>query len=379
MQPEWMTRKMESFDFNLRKFNTSNIYSYFLEHPDATKQDLASALNLTLPTVNKNIDYLSELGLIAVSGSRGQTGGRRATTYSLCADAKVSLGLDITKHHVSCVVVDLNGNIISFSRNYLIFEFKDSYFKEVANLLKKFIKESNIDDKKILGVGIGIPALVQSDNKTVFYSGIMDIREDTYDMFRKYIDMDIVMFNDAKASCFAEKWINKDLVNAFYIMLSNNVGGAMMINGQVYSGDNFRSAEVGHITLVPHGRKCYCGQYGCVDPYLAATNLSQDDLEGYFKELETTKDEKILDEWQQYLDYTAQTVVNVRAILDCDIILGGYVGAYLEPYLDEIKKRALKISTFDTNADFIKLCSYKRENIAAGAALYFISQFIKTI
>ena len=153
----------------------------------------------------------------------------------------------------------------------------------------------------------------------------------------------------------------------------------MMINGQVYSGDNFRSAEVGHITLVPHGRKCYCGQYGCVDPYLAATNLSQDDLEGYFKELETTKDEKILDEWQQYLDYTAQTVVNVRAILDCDIILGGYVGAYLEPYLDEIKKRALKISTFDTNADFIKLCSYKRENIAAGAALYFISQFIKTI
>ena len=34
--------------------------SYFLNHPDATKQDLASALNLTLPTVTKNIDYLSE-------------------------------------------------------------------------------------------------------------------------------------------------------------------------------------------------------------------------------------------------------------------------------------------------------------------------------
>ena len=370
---------MDGFDFNLRKFNTSNIYSYFLNHEEATKQDLASTLNLTLPTVNKNIDYLTDLGLIAPSGSRGQTGGRRAITYSLCSEAKVALGLDITKHHVSCVAVDLYGKIVSFNRNWLVFEYTDSYFEEVAKLLEKFIKDSKIDHKKILGVGIGIPALVQSDNKTVFYSGIMDIREDTFSMFKKFIPYDIVMFNDAKASCFAEKWVNKNIQNAFYIMLSNNVGGAMIINGQVYSGNNFRSAEVGHITLVPNGRLCYCGQCGCVDPYLAATNLSQDDLAGYFENLETTTDEKILDAWDKYLDYIAQTVNIVRAVLDCDVILGGYVGAYLEPYLSDIKKRALKISTFDKDADFIKLCSYKHESIAAGAALHYVSEFIKTI
>ena len=370
---------MDGFDFNLRKFNTSNIYSYFLNHPEATKQDLASSLNLTLPTVTKNIEYLSGLGLIEASGSRGQTGGRRAVTYSLCAEAKVALGLDITKHHVGCVAVDLNGKIISFRRNWLVFEYSDSYFKQVSELLMDFISRSEIDNEKILGVGIGIQALVKSDNRTVFYSGIMEYRQDTYDMFRKYIPYDIAMFNDAKASCFAEKWINKDIQNAFYILLSNNVGGAMIINGQVYSGNNFRAAEVGHITLVPQGRQCYCGQCGCVDPYLAATNLSQDDLAGYFSELENTSDEKILDNWDRYLDYMASAINNVRALLDCDIILGGYVGAYLEPYLTEIKRRSMKINTFDSNADFIKLCSYKYESIAAGAALHYISQFIKTI
>ena len=370
---------MESFDFNLRKFNTSNIYSYFLNHDDATKQDLASHLNLTLPTVTKNIEYLSGLGLIEASGSRGQTGGRRAITYSLCAEAKVALGLDITKHHVACVAVDLNGKIISFRRNWMVFEYSDAYFRNVADLLKTFIGESRIDEKKILGVGIGIQALVKTDNRTVFYSRIMDFGEDTYEMFRKYIPYDISMFNDAKASCFAEKWVNKDIQNAFYILLSNNVGGAMIINGQVYSGNNFRAAEVGHITLVPQGRQCYCGQCGCVDPYLAATNLSQDDLAGYFENLKTTTDEKILDNWDRYLDYMASAVNNVRALMDCDVILGGYVGAYLEPYLDEIKKRALRISTFDADSDFIKLCTYKNESIAAGAALHYISQFIKTI
>ena len=372
-------RDMESFDFNLRKFNTSNIYSYFLNHPDATKQELASSLNLTLPTITKNIDYLSDLGLIKICGSRGQTGGRRAITYSLCSEAKIALGLDITKHHVACVAVDLYGKIISFKRTWLVFENTATYYKGVADLLNEFIADNKIDNDKILGVGIGIQALVKSDNKTVFYSRIMDFGKDAYEMFRKYIPYDIAMFNDAKASCFAEKWINKDIRNAFYILLSNNVGGAMIINGQVYSGNSFKAAEVGHITLVPQGRQCYCGQCGCVDPYLAASNLSQDDLSGYFENLKTTSDTRLLDNWDRYLYYLAATINNVRSLMDCDIILGGYVGAYLEPYLDEIKKRVLKISTFDSDSDFIKLCSYKYESIAAGAAMHYVSQFITTI
>ncbi len=370
---------MDTYDFNLRKINTSNIYSYFLSHLDVTKQDLAAGLNLTLPTVTKNIDYLLDLGLIEISGSRGQTGGRRAITYSLLSEAKLALGLDITRHHVACVAVDLNGRIISFKRNRLPFEHSDEYFKKVSELQQEFIESSGIDHGRILGVGIGIPALVKADTRSLFYSEIIDLREDTYDMFLKYISFDISLYNDANAASFAEKWVNKDLQNSFYIMLSNNVGGAMILNGQVYTGNNFRAAEVGHITLIPHGRQCYCGRAGCVDPYLAATNLSQDDLAGYFENLRTTTDEKLLNNWNQYLDYIALTVNNIRELLDCDIILGGYVGAYLEPYLEEIKKRTLRLSTFDTDSDFIKLCSYKNESIAAGAALHYISKFIETI
>ena len=370
---------MDHQDFNLRKYNTSNIYSFFSDHQDVTKQDLAAGLNLTLPTVSKNIDYLTSLGLIKISGSRGQTGGRRATTYSLCSEARLALGLDITRHHVSCVAVGLNGRIISFRRNWLVFDYSDDYVKAVADLLEQFVNENHIDRDRILGVGIGIPALVKSDHRTVFYSKILSFGEDTYEKFSRQLPYDISLFNDAKASCFAEKWVNKDLRNAFYIMLSNNIGGSMFINGQVYFGNDTRAAEIGHVTLVPNGRQCYCGQCGCVDPYLAATTLSADDLAGYFENLKTTTDEKVLNAWSRYLDYIASTINYVRTLLDCDVILGGYVGAYLEPYMDEIRRRTLAISTFDTDADFIKLCSYQHEAIAAGAALYYISQFKETI
>lgn len=370
---------MADYEFNLRKYNTSNIFNYFLSHQDVTKQELAAGLDLTLPTVTKNIDYLTSLGLIKTSGSRGRTGGRRAITYSLREDAKVALGIDITKHHVSCVVVNLNGNIVSFKRNRLVYENSEAYYKKVSDLLQELISDNKIDEEKILGVGIGIPALVKPDECSIIYSKIIDIREDACDTFRKYIPYDISLYNDAKASCFAENWVNKDLKNAFYIMLSNNVGGALTIDGKVYTGNDFRAAEIGHYKLVPHGRRCYCGQCGCADAYLAATNLSAFDLYAYFKRLETTADERILDDWNRYLDYLVSAANTVRTILDCDVILGGYVGAYLEPYLDEIKKRVMLISTFDTDADFIKLCSYKNESIAAGSALHYISNFIKTV
>lgn len=66
-------------------------------------------------------------------------------------------------------------------------------------------------------------------------------------------------------------------------------------------------------------------------------------------------------------------------LFDCPIILGGYVGEYLPPYIDEIKELARKYNSFETNADYLLPCLYRTEAIAAGSALHFITQFLKSI
>ncbi len=133
------------------------------------------------------------------------------------------------------------------------------------------------------------------------------------------------------------------------------------------------------MTLVPGGRKCYCGQRGCADAYLAATNLSADDLEGFFAELRKGKNPDVTALWNDYLDHLAAVVKNVNVLLDCDVVIGGYVGAYMEPYIEGLRARVAKRGTFDQAADYIRLCSYKKESIAAGAALHFIAESIDTI
>ena len=132
---------------------------------------------------------------------------------------------------------------------------------------------------------------------------------------------------------------------------------------------------------VPGGRLCYCGQRGCVDPYCAApalTAATDGDLKLFFRRLEAG-DREIQAIWREYLGHLAVAVANLRMLFDCDIIIGGYVGSYMDAHIDELRELLMQRSTFDDNADYVRPCRCKTEAIAAGAALNYISVFLESV
>ena len=85
------------------------ILRYMLERESTTKTELASRLNLSMPTVLSNISELTELGLVSEVGETASTGGRKARRIALNPTYCYGLGVDITAHHVGMVLVDLGG------------------------------------------------------------------------------------------------------------------------------------------------------------------------------------------------------------------------------------------------------------------------------
>ena len=78
--------------------------------------------------------------------------------------------------------------------------------------------------------------------------------------------------------------------NAIYLSLNQTLGGAFCIGGNLFSGENQKAGEFGHMILVPQGRKCYCGKSGCADAYCAAGALvgeSKDSVEQFMQLLQT--------------------------------------------------------------------------------------------
>ena len=134
------TTTSKNIKADLQRQNKSNIYNQFLYYGSQTKQEIVSALNLCLPTVTKNIDILINEGLLDKTGSQGNTGGRRATMYSIIKDARISIGADITRNHLSIVMLDLTGNILCSIRHRIKFEPDDQYYQYLGSSINNMIK-----------------------------------------------------------------------------------------------------------------------------------------------------------------------------------------------------------------------------------------------
>ena len=83
--------------------------------------------------------------------------------------------------------------------------------------------------------------------------------------------------------------------------------------------------------------------------------------------------------WNAYLQPLAVAVNNVRMLFDCTVVLGGYVGSYMEDFIDDLRTLVAARNPFESSADYVQVCRYKTEAIAAGGALYYIDNFLKSV
>ncbi len=372
---------MRLSNIEVKKQNRINVFKTVIEHDKVSRQEIASLLSLSLPTVGQNIKDLIALGLVAETGELVSTGGRRASSVSALPDSKIGIGLDITQNHVGLAASNLKGEVLEHVRFTQKFANTYDYYQSVANLTHSFIAQQGKNADKILGIGVSVPGIVSPNGKTLIRSHILNIKEPTEISLADSLDYEVRLCNDASAASLAELSVSPNLINMVYLSLSNSVGGAIILNGILVEGNNLHNAEFGHATLFPGGKQCYCGKAGHFDSYgsaLSLTSYGDGRLESFFFKLED-KDPLYTKVFAEYLDNLALMISNIRVIFDCDIVLGGYVGSFLSPYLPEIKSRVEALDTFAEKATYLRTCRYKTEASAVGASLHFIDSFIQSI
>ena len=371
----------QATNMEIKKRNRNRIFRYICKHGTVSNPDIAYDMKMSLPTVTQITKELIEKGFVEETGELQSTGGRRAKALSAAINVKQAVGLDITKNHISFVLTNLTGEILNHVRIFLPYNHEEAYYRRVNDELESFLEESNVDRKRILGIGISFPGIIDLDRQLITYSHILGVKMIPFDSVSCFFDYPFCFLNDANAGAYAEGICSDERERFFYLSLSNTVGGAIFDNNRLVQGDHFRCGEVGHMTVIPDGKKCYCGKKGCLDAYCSAAILSAaagGKLEKFFELLEK-KDQRTAEIWDVYIGYLAVALNNIRILLDCDIILGGYVGSYAEPYLQEIWNKVLERNTFTEERQFVKSCRYKVGAAALGAALEVIENFVRQI
>jgi len=355
-----------------------NIYRFIFREKQSSRQQIAEQLNISLPTVTLSLNQLIDMNLIHISGCYKSSGGRKANMYECVPEARYSIGVDITRNHLSIAIIDLKLNIIGKLRKRCSFVDSEEYYRNMNHELEVLLDAHHIERSKILGVGISLPVIIEADYKTISYATVINISPNVYQKIGTHINYPYLLFNDASSAGLAESWTHQYDRPSAYLSLSGSVGGAFMFADKPFNGDNNRASEFGHMCIVPHGRKCYCGSYGCLDTYCCAKVLSDytnGNLEDFFTEL-NAGNKGFIRVFDEYLDYLAFAVNNLRMCYDCDIIIGGTVGAHMDNYIDCLRNKASILNPFENNADYIKNCHYKTAASAVGAGIYFINQFV---
>ena len=80
-----------------------------------------------------------------------------------------------------------------------------------------------------------------------------------------------------------------------------------------------------------------------------------------------------------YLRHLAIGIHNIRLALDCDVVLGGFMAKFLEPYLPQLRDQLAQLDPFDAAGAYLHLSRYPKHAALIGAALYFVKQFLDQV
>jgi glucokinase-like ROK family protein len=215
--------------------------------------------------------------VIQLSGSGSSKGGRRPNLYGLKKGAFYVLSIDINNYVTRMALFDSTNKKVTRIKELRI-ELKNdiSVVHKIVDCAQKLISESSVDDSRILGVGIDMPGLVNSEegiNHT-----ILNFDEPVRDLFASLFDKPVVIENDAKVKALAEFRFGKAIgkQNVLVLHLDWGIGMGMILNGKPYKGAQGFSGEFAHIPMTDErGLLCSCGKRGCLETVASGAALTR--------------------------------------------------------------------------------------------------------
>lgn len=138
------------------------------------------------------------------------------------------------------------------------------------------------DRYPVEGVGLAVAGFVSEDRRMVRFAPHLSWRHVAVaDHIRERVGLPVVLEHDANAAAIAEHRFGSAAGSriAALVAIGTGIGGALIIDGEVYRGAHGVAPELGHLRLVPDGRPCPCGKRGCWERYCSGTGLANTALE----------------------------------------------------------------------------------------------------
>lgn len=392
----------------MRAYNLKSVFDYIRRNEPTSRRDVAEHGGLTVATVSNITNRLIENGLVVEIGEGDSFGGRKPTMLGINADCRYAIGIDLTTDYVKLVITNFKAQIIyKSSCDTELHQGYQFVLSKICNFIQSSIDIAQIDRKKIIGIGIVSagpcdPELGVMQSPPNFHGwNNINIRE----YIKEHTNYEVVFDKDAVGAVMAEYWFGQvsDCSHIFAVLINHaGVGGGVIANGEVFRGCNGGAGEIGHTIIDVHGKKCSCGDYGCLESVVNAHILVQEIQKnlklGRQSLLSSIKDfddvtlndilaatengdelccEKV-DEMARYLSVGIRNIATTYA--PEKIVLAGSLICKCNYLVQAVLEKTQKMQggKFVKNLDVLE-CSFQENQCALGAVALVLDKFYKSI
>ncbi|MCB0100174.1 MAG: ROK family protein, partial [Caldilineaceae bacterium] len=217
--------------------------------------------------VSSLVAEMLEQGLVQETGSQSTTIGRPRITLELHTEARLALGAELTDHECRVILTDLRASPLKEVTHPI--RTSERTLEYMLDFLQACVTEllANVEQQKIIGMGLTIPAVVDPSTSTVLLSVLLPWRDVQLgaELERRF-SFPVALFSRGNAATWGERWYGagQDAYNLLYVRVGNGIVAGLVINGHPYLGQGFGAGELGHITVQPNGALCRCGNRGCL-------------------------------------------------------------------------------------------------------------------
>jgi predicted NBD/HSP70 family sugar kinase len=211
--------------------------------------------------------------LVVESEGVSSVAGRKPIPLLVRGDCGYLVGVDIGSFYTRIVITDINGKIIHKHQfETCLHEGRVHVLRRVFQCIHRELEAAKVAAGAMLGMGIAHSGVIDTENGVVLSfprPGQMSEWKNVplREIFAKEFEVPCVLEDSARAGATAERCFGsgRDVDDFLYIEVGVGIGAAFFFDGKLYRGAGGKAGEFGHITVDENGRRCSCGNNGCLE------------------------------------------------------------------------------------------------------------------
>lgn len=328
---------MESYDPNyIKSQNRKLVYDLFMAEGELSRAEITRKTTMSFPTVLKVVNYFISKKLVYETGINvpNDGAGRKGRLLKFNPNAYGAVGVVFEGKYINLGLVNLKGEIIE-SLSLKIDEGNEDFklLTLVGKIEELIKKHRNIP---CLGIGFGLPKVVNPEKKTILEYSDTLIKELSFEDYTglplEILGMPVFIENDVKTVSIGEIFLRKktEVGSLVYMSLGSGLGSAIILDGKVHSGMHFLAGEIGSLIFKSPDLLDYKKLSGeAVETKINIKAIKEKFGIDIHRDLIVT--EALKQEITEYIaDYLAIIIYNFVHILDVDeFVISGIIPEFL--------------------------------------------------